>query len=127
MPGLIGANTVRTDGMVKATGEAVFTVDYAELGMLHGRLLRSPVAAGQILKLDTSKALAMRGVRAIIAHKDVQGGLVGLILKDRGLFADKVVRFVGEPHRPHALEMPLRILLTDAAHSILSSENLFSE
>ena len=46
------------------------------------------------------------------------------LLHDEELAA---VGFVGEPHRPHALEMPLRILLTNTAHSILSSENVFSE
>ena len=44
------------------------------------------------------------------------------LLHDEELAA---VRFVGETHRPHALEMPLRILLTNTAHSILCKRYLF--
>jgi carbon-monoxide dehydrogenase large subunit len=49
------------------------------------------------VSVDTSKALKLRGVRAIITGADVAGVMVGLRMKDMPLLATDRVRYVGEP------------------------------
>lgn len=94
---VIGKSTVRTDGVAKVCGDAVYTVDYAEPNMLHGRLLRSPVAAGKIVKLDASDARSMPGVKVILTAADIPDNRSGMLIEDRPVFARERVRFIGEP------------------------------
>ncbi|MFQ5948219.1 MAG: xanthine dehydrogenase family protein molybdopterin-binding subunit, partial [Acidimicrobiia bacterium] len=97
MTSVIGASLRRTDGEMKVRGEAVYGVDYVEAGMLVGKLLRSPVPAGRIVSLDTSKAEAMPGVRSIATAADAPDTLGGWVLRDQPLFAVDRVRYEGEP------------------------------
>ncbi len=50
---VVGTNTVRSDGAAKLRREAVYGVDVALPGMLHARLLRSPISAGGRLSNST--------------------------------------------------------------------------
>ena len=68
---VIGTRPVRPDGADKVTGRARYGADLALPGMLHGRVLRSPHAHARILRIDTSKALALDGVRAVATHADL--------------------------------------------------------
>jgi len=63
-------NTRRIDGYEKATGAAVFLSDYQLPGMLWGRVYTSPHAAAKIKSMDTSKAAALPGVRAVLRYDD---------------------------------------------------------
>ena len=67
---LIGTRPVRPDGVPKVTGTAKFGSDYSLPGMLHGRVLRSPHAHARIRSIDTSKAAALKGVKAIVTGAD---------------------------------------------------------
>lgn len=95
--GLIGQNVRRTDVIEKVTGCAVF-VDDVQFGpnLLHSRLVRSPHPHALIKGIDTSKALELPGVRAVVTGKDIKA-LMGLYLIDRPIFADERVRYYGEP------------------------------
>src|SRR6058998_2232433 len=55
----------RLDGRYKVTGRAKYTYDVNLPGMLWGRMIRAAVPAGQITKIDTSKAEALPGVKAV--------------------------------------------------------------
>jgi len=83
MSSVVGERVERTDGVTKVTGEAIYGVDYVEPGMLHGKLLRSPVPAGRIAKLDVSSALAMPGVRAAYTAADAPDHLAGWVLREQ--------------------------------------------
>ncbi|GAG96788.1 unnamed protein product, partial [marine sediment metagenome] len=67
---VVGKPIPRVDGSLKATGEAKFTVDIALPEMLYGKILRSPYPHAKILSIDTSKAEALPGVKAVITGKD---------------------------------------------------------
>ena len=67
----VGTRPIRHDGVDKVTGRAQFGADYALPDMLWGKLLRSPVAHGRILRIDTSAAEAMEGVKAVVTGKDL--------------------------------------------------------
>jgi len=94
---MIGASVVRSDAFVKVTGRAVYGVDYQEINMLHGFLLRSPVAAGRVIKLDISIALGMDGVQSILTAKDQPSEMAGWVLREQRLFASEELRYEGEP------------------------------
>jgi CO/xanthine dehydrogenase Mo-binding subunit len=97
MSALIGADVPRSDADSKVRGQAVYGVDYNEVGALTGKLLRSPVPAGSITKLDTSRARGLRGVHAVLTFADTPVARGGAVVRDQPLFADTVVRYEGEP------------------------------
>lgn len=111
---VIGRSVRRADGPAKVRGEAVFGFDYAEPRMLHARLVRSPLAAGRITRLDTSRAERMPGVVAVATAADCPN-LSGWIVKDQPLFAGEAVRYVGEPIAAVAAETVGQALAAAAA------------
>lgn len=70
---VVGKSVERTDARVKVTGSARYAGDLVAPGMLHGKILRSPVAHAKILNIDTGKARALPGVMAVITGKDFPG------------------------------------------------------
>src|SRR5213594_5100578 len=66
----VGTRTIRPDGMDKVTGRARFGADFDLPGQLIGRVLRSPHPHARILSIDTSKAEALPGVKAVITRDD---------------------------------------------------------
>lgn len=97
--GKVGERAVRTDGINKVTGRAVYTDDYKLKKPLQGKMMFSKYPHAKILSIDIDEAKKMPGVAAIALHKDVPGR------KDfgQGLFtqqpviAGDIVRFVGDP------------------------------
>lgn len=71
MTGLIGRGVERVDGRVKVTGAARYAADNEVTGVLHGALVTSTVARGEIAELDTAAALAAPGVVAVYTHRNV--------------------------------------------------------
>lgn len=65
-----GTRPIRHDGLDKVTGRARYGADVHLPGMLVGKVLRSPHAHARILSVDTSKAEALPGVKAIVTYKD---------------------------------------------------------
>ncbi|MCW3475545.1 xanthine dehydrogenase family protein molybdopterin-binding subunit [Limobrevibacterium gyesilva] len=67
---VVGTRPVRPDGVEKVTGRAAFGADMAMPGMLVGKIKRSPHAHARILSIDTDKALALPGVKAVVTATD---------------------------------------------------------
>ena len=68
---LIGQNYVLPDLVAKVTGRARYSEDFRADGMLFVKLLLSPLPHARIRRVDTSAALAMPGVVAIITGDDI--------------------------------------------------------
>lgn len=66
----VGTRQIRPDGPDKVTGRAKYAADYTMPGMLIGRILRSPHAHARIKSIDTSKAEALAGVKAVVTSAD---------------------------------------------------------
>ena len=66
----VGTRPVRPDGVPKVTGRAQYGADYRLPGELIGKVLRSPHAHARIRGIDTSKAEALPGVRAVVTSAD---------------------------------------------------------
>ena len=73
----VGTTPDRPDGLDKVTGRARYGADAFAPGMLHGAFVRSPHAHAKILKIDASKALALKGVKAVVTRADFPTGLTG--------------------------------------------------
>ena len=67
---VIGTRPVRPDGIDKVTGRAKFGADATAPGMLTGRVLRSPHPHARIRSIDTSKAEALAGFKAVVTRAD---------------------------------------------------------
>jgi len=79
-------------------GEFEYASDLWHAGMLHGATLRSPHAHARIVSIETSKARAVPGVRAVLTHADLPTAeLFGLMKSDQHPLAWKKVRFIGDP------------------------------
>lgn len=68
---IVGSRPLRPDGIDKVTGRARFGADIRVPGMLHGLVLRSPHAHARIKAIDTSRALALAGVKAVLTSSDL--------------------------------------------------------
>jgi xanthine dehydrogenase D subunit len=105
--GRIGDSPARPDGIVKAQGMFAFSSDVPIDGAAWGATLRSPHPYARIVSIDTSRAWAIPGVAAVLTAEDVPGKLTyGLIAQDQPVFADGVVRYVGEPVAAVAADHP---------------------
>lgn len=88
----------RPDAAEKLAAQAGYLTDRYAPGMLHAKVLRSPHAHAAILSIDTSAALAMAGVHAVITAKDVPGrNAYGLRRNDQPAICDDRVRLIGDP------------------------------
>ena len=68
---VIGTRPIRHDGTDKVIGKAIYGADVRLPGMLHGQVLRSPHAHARIKSINTSKAEALGGVRAVVTARDL--------------------------------------------------------
>ncbi len=66
----VGKSVPRIDGRGAVTGQLKYTFDVSFPNMLVGKMLRSPHAHAKILSIDTSKAEALPGVKAVITAHD---------------------------------------------------------
>jgi xanthine dehydrogenase YagR molybdenum-binding subunit len=103
-PSPIGRRTQRVDGPLKVTGTAQYTSDYHFPGMLYGVPVEATIASGRVVKLDTSAAEKMPGVRAIFQRNNIgkifrsvaQPGFEGVCEERRPPFEDDIVRYYGQ-------------------------------
>ncbi len=97
IPGPVGENVTRIDAREKVTGSAIYADDI-QFGnsLLHARIKRSPHPHALIKKINSEKALALPGVKAVVTGGDFPG-YIGLYLKDRFFFCRDRVRYVGDP------------------------------
>ena len=67
----VGTRPIRPDGVDKVTGRALFGADRSPPGTLFGHVLRSPHAHARIRHIDTSEALRLTGVKAVLTGADL--------------------------------------------------------
>ena len=77
---VLGTRPIRHDGADKVTGRALYGGDFQATGLLHGKILRSPHPHARIKSVDTTKAAALPGVRAVLTSKDLPGTKSGAMV-----------------------------------------------
>ncbi|HUR32450.1 MAG TPA: xanthine dehydrogenase family protein molybdopterin-binding subunit [Vicinamibacterales bacterium] len=101
---LVGQNYTTPDLVAKVTGKAKYAEDYKADGMLWTKLLLSPMPHARVTRLDTSRALAMPGVKAILTVDDLPAvvaganlgeGIIASTFSERGLTNEPL--YEGEP------------------------------
>jgi 4-hydroxybenzoyl-CoA reductase alpha subunit len=98
---VIGKRVNMVGGTEKVTGNAKYTTDLTLPGMLYGKILRSPHPHAKVLKIDTSKAKKMVGVKAVVTGKDTIGKKQGIWrrfpeLCDEEILCRTKVRYIGD-------------------------------
>ena len=102
----IGQRTIRPDGEDKVTGRAAYSADTKLPGQLYGRILRSPHPHARIKSINTKKAEALPGVKAVMTGKDmvefpidksVMLGIQDMRWMSRNIMAQGKVLFAGHP------------------------------
>ncbi len=73
----IGKALPRVEGVGKVTGQTKYAADLSFEGLLWAKVLRASLPHARILKIDASKAKALKGVRAVLTGADVKGVFVG--------------------------------------------------
>ncbi|MHB1653052.1 MAG: xanthine dehydrogenase family protein molybdopterin-binding subunit [Desulfitobacteriaceae bacterium] len=94
----IGKPVPPLDSWEKVTGKAMYVTDIQLPGMLFGKILRSPYAHARIMKIDTTKARQLPGVKAVVIFESTPRIRFGPMLsnEDWYIFAKDKVRFIGE-------------------------------
>ncbi|HEY5072457.1 MAG TPA: xanthine dehydrogenase family protein molybdopterin-binding subunit [Caulobacteraceae bacterium] len=90
---VVGTRPIRPDGVDKVTGAATFGADFSMPGMLVGKIKRSPHAHARIVSIETKRARAVAGVKAIVtaadfpdlASEEYEGGESASNLRDLSL------------------------------------------
>ena len=118
---VVGTRPVRPDGTDKVTGRAKYGGDFQMAGLLHGKVLRSPHAHARIKSIDTSKAEAYPGVRAVVTGKDLpvagmENPSRGMRFSSENIFAQDKVLYRGHAvaalaaANPHIAEIAVSLI-----------------
>lgn len=104
---VVGTRPVRPDGADKVTGRAKYGADHNVAGQLVGKVLRSPHPHARLKSIDTSAALKIAGVKAVVTRDDfkdqasefVPAGEMLINYRDvvRNVMAREKVLFEGHP------------------------------
>lgn len=89
---VVGRAVPRLEGEEKVTGRAQYAADIRLPGLLYARVLRSPLPHARIRRLDTAKAAALPGVRAILSAHNAPT----IPWYEESVLFDSTVRFVGD-------------------------------
>jgi 4-hydroxybenzoyl-CoA reductase subunit alpha len=94
---IIGKPIAMIDAAGKTTGAGKYTDDLSVPGMLYGKILHSPHPHARIRSIDTSRALKLEGVVAVVTGKDAPNpfGILPVGHDEHALALDKV-RYVGD-------------------------------
>ena len=95
---VVGKALRKVDATAKVTGATKFADDLFLPRMLYAKLLRSPHPHARIVSIDTTRAAALPGVKAVLTGKDlpIPFGILPVSQDEHALALEKV-RFVGDP------------------------------
>ena len=116
-PAVIGESHSRPDAIGKVTGETLYPADKIEAGHLHAKIVFGHRVHARLLGIDSSIALAMPGVAAVLTSDDVPYNAFGLIDADQPVFCaiGDTVRFQGDKIAAVIADSPLHAELGAAA------------
>jgi len=113
---VIGTRPVRPDGIDKVTGRAQYGADIRQARMIYGKVLRSPHAHANIKRIDTSKAEALEGVKAVVTGADLpQSGdrrsdkSLNVLAADKALYRGHAIAAVAATN-PYIADEALKLI-----------------
>ena len=109
----VGKPEIKVDAVKLVQGKPAFAADVEMRGLLHAKVLHSPLAHARIKRIDTSRAKALEGVAAVLTWQDLPrvvystAGQSDPIPGPLDTFSlDQKVRFVGDRVAFVAAETP---------------------
>jgi len=103
----VGTPVKRLEDLRFLTGRGQYVGDLKRENLLHAVILRSPIAHGVIVAIDTARARALPGVQAVITAADIgtpvpripmrQEPMPELLRCEQPVIAEGKVRYAGEP------------------------------
>ena len=93
---VVGRPIPQIDSFVKVRGDARYVADIDLPGMLHAKVLRSPLAHARILRIETETTTRLPGIVGVFTGLDTPGVQWGIIHKDQYILAREKIRYVGE-------------------------------
>ena len=100
---VVGQSVPRSDATGHVTGRTRYTTDNSFPGMLHLKIVRSPVHHARVHGVDLSEAERVPGFVRALTHADVPHnvytilGLIGVEPEEEFVLAEDRVRYKGEP------------------------------
>ncbi len=104
---LVGKSLPRIDAPDKVFGKTIYAGDYSMPGMLHARVLRSPLASARLTHLDVSRAQNLPGVACVLTSADIPNKTISTELPGKSvgdsvqqsqpILVDDIIRYHGEP------------------------------
>jgi len=95
---VVGKSVIRKDALDKVLGKSQYSGDIKLPGMLHVKVLRSPVAHALLKHIDCRAAESLPGVHAVLTAKDVpESNTHGIIIKDEPVLVMDKIRKIGDP------------------------------
>ena len=91
----IGTPTSRIDGPAKVTGTAKYAGEFSAADLAFGSVVQSTIAKGRIARIDTSDALRVEGVLAVLTHENRPR-----MANKAAAYKDDVAPENGSPFRP---------------------------
>ena len=92
----VGAPVPHLRGEEIVSGKLDFVTDLRRPNMVYGRVLRSPIPHGKIVRMDVRKAKRVPGVIALVTAKEAPREKFGALIEDWEILATEKVRFVGD-------------------------------
>ena len=94
----IGDSEPRLDAYDKATGKTIYASDFIQKDMLWVGVKRAGVKHARLLSINTSDAIIMEGVTAVLTHEDIPGHKIhGVVRADRPVLVFEKIRYQGDP------------------------------
>jgi CO/xanthine dehydrogenase Mo-binding subunit len=139
---IVGRTYPRVEGVEKVTGHAHYAYDVQLPGLLHARVLRSPLPHARIRRIDTSRAEALPGVRAVLSatnapemrwyedsylfHHTVRfiGDEVAAVAADTVDMAEDALRLIEVDYQPLPFVVELEAALQPEAPRVHESGNV---
>ncbi len=110
----IGTATSRVDGRAKVTGAAKYAGEFNTAELAYGAVVTSTLPSGRIARIDTSEALRVAGVLAVLTHDNRPP-----MAANSAAYKDDVAPEKGAPFRPlyddkiMFSEQPIALVLAD--------------
>lgn len=112
----IGKPLTRTDAPGKVTGRTPYAGDYVMPKMIHAKVLRADLASARLVRLDVSRARALKGVVCVLTAEDIPDRTIATdipgqtgrerLKTDQQVLVRERVRYFGEPLALIAAETP---------------------
>ena len=121
---VVGKRIPKLDALDKVTGRVVYGHDLRLPGMLHGKILYSEQAHARVVRLDTSRARRLAGVKAVITAADNPSHKFGFARDNTPLKGDRVRCYADAVAAVAATLLPIALWETTRrfmAHAIVQT------